>query len=154
MENDKNKNVEAGKTSFDFDAEKAARFKAGIDNLVNALGKASGQVLEAAKSFRTMAKFNKLHRAAEMKYNRENRTMLLRGGVQEILFKRDNEMYCAGCELEDTFCEGRYCEYQAETYWEQEKGRAEWKSIIYDALGDEYYNLSLRKKLELLKDLY
>ena len=32
-------------------------------------------------------------------------------------------------------------------------GRDVWKAIIYDVIGDEYYNLSLKNKVQLLKDL-
>lgn len=142
--------------SFDMElgAEAAKKVKEGIDKLVNALGQAAGEMAKTTQEMKAAAKQAKLYRAAGMEYVRMDRVAILRGKVQEVLFKRDNEMYCWNCDLEGTFCEGARCEYQAETYWEQEKGRTEWKSVIYDALGDEYYNLSLRKKLELLKDLY
>lgn len=71
--------------------------------------------------------------------------------VIENVLKREPELFCIGCELEGSFCEGRRCEWQSETFFERDYTRAEWKYIFYKNIGDRYYNLSLRNKIKLLK---
>ena len=109
-----------------------------------ALGLAAKQAAKSVKFF------NRVQRATE----RLNRVKDLRWRVQDVYIAKDPERLCRGCELEGTFCEGRRCEDQAEIFFENDMGgRDVWKAIIYDVIGDEYYNLSLKNKVQLLKDL-
>lgn len=99
------------------------------------------------------AKQAKFMRRLNMHELRKRRTEALRIEIQEYLTKGDPESLCFGCELESTFCEGARCEYQEEVFFEQYRGRKNWKKLIYDVMGKDYYSLSMRSKLNLLKNL-
>lgn len=129
--------------SFEMDltGKEAKRFREQVNRMLKATKKAQRK---ERKKYNRMAK----------ECVRADRTNIIRDYVQNVLEERDAEMLCFGCELEGTFCEGARTEYQREVFWEMQRGRSEWKRLIYSVLGGRYNSLSMREKLELLKNLY
>ena len=66
----------------------------------------------------------------------------------EFLFEEG--LICHGCSLRPDTCEGSNCGYQMDAFFES-KTKDEISKLCFKAIGDKFYNLSIRLKNELKK---
>ena len=92
----------------------------------------------------------KKSRRVFMALARRNRVGVFKENLLSKIITNDNELLCEGCDLQNTFCEGWKCDWQASVFFEQMKPREYWRKLYYQYFGDKFYNLSRRDKSKLL----
>lgn len=97
-------------------------------------------------------KLQKASRRYYMAVVRARRIEFFKDVLIEGLHEKNVEIFCNGCELEDTFCEGRRCEWQAETFFDDKDwSNTDWRDMYYKYVGrNDFHKLSLRNKVKLL----
>lgn len=117
---------------------------------VQRVGKSMHSILFSFKSAKKQLKNFKLAAQREI---RKNRIKIIQETTIENLIEKDHEELCKSCELNGTFCEGRRCEWQAETFFEDKDWtNSDWRHFYYKYYHRSLFqNLSLRNKLKLLK---
>ena len=104
-------------------------------------------VTEATKSFGEAIRMTNQKRF--LKHAKiENKIFDLHTEVGEFLFEEG--LICHGCSLNPNNCDGSNCGQQMDAFFEL-KTKDEISKLCFKAIGDKFYNLSIRLKNELKK---
>ena len=112
-----------------------------FENLKNALNVATKAVKNLIS---VMIKNKRIQRLARIQKKADDLTT----NFCEFIFEEG--FICDGCSLRPDTCEGSNCGYQMDAFFES-KTKDEIAKFVFKAIGDKFYNQSLRIKNELRK---